>query len=392
MKNLLLLASFFVLITSCTSVQKLVEKGKYDKAINLSLKKLKGKKDKKTKYVKSLERAFAKANARDLKRIGYLKKERQGNYYAEIFDIANRISKRQSRVEPLISLVSKTGYKARFKFVKIEDLIIESKKEAASYHYKKALSYMKKAKKGYKASARDAFYELKEIEKYFADYRDANTLKIAARDLGVENVLLQVKNRTRSNLPKEISQDLFKNNISKLNGDWLRYYDERLNGVDFDYKIDFVINDIAMSPDRELIKEREETKQIEDGFEWEYDKNGKIKTDSEGNKIKKKKYKTVKADVAEIVRTKSVLVEGEIKMKDLRKNHKFYSKPIKAEAFFESFGIDFKGDKKALSKETREKMRNRLEPFPTDLDMLIIASEDIKKAVFGKIRRNMSDR
>ncbi len=392
MKKLLLLLTSLILISSCTSVQKLVEKGKYDKAINLSLKKLKGKKNKKTKYVKSLERAFAKANAADLKRIGYLKKERQGNYYAEIFDITRRINSRQSKVEPLLPLVSETGYKARFKFVNVDDLMIESKKEAAAYHYKKAVSYMKKAKKGYKGAAKDAFYELKEIEKYFADYRDVNTLKITAKNLGTERVLLQVKNRTRSILPKDISEDLFKNNISKLNEDWLKYYDIKVRDVNFDYAIDFVIEDIDMSPDRELVKEREETKQIEDGFEWEYDEDGNVKKDSKGNKIKKKKYKTIRADVAEIVRTKSIFVEGKVKMKDLRSNHKFYSNLVKAEAVFESFGIDYRGNKKALSKETREKMKSRLEPFPTDFDMLIIASKEIKEVVYNEIRRNMSKR
>ncbi len=392
MKKLLLLLTSFILIASCSSVQKLVEKGKYDKAINLSLKKLRGKKNKKTKYVKSLERAFAKANAADLKQIGFLKKEKQGNYYAKIFDLTKRINSRQSKVEPLIPLVSETGYKARFKFVKVEDLMIESRKEAAAYHYKKALSYIKKAKKGYKGYARDAFYELKKIEKYFADYRDVNMLKITAKNLGVEKVLLQVKNRTRSNLPKEISQDLFKNNISKLNEQWLEYYDTKFEDVDFDYRIDFVIEDIAMSPDRELVKEREETKEIEDGFEWEYDEDGNIKKDSKGNKIKNIRYKIVRADVAEIVRTKSVFVEGKIKMKDLRNNHKFYSNPVKAEAVFESFGIDFRGNKKALSKETRKKMKNRLEPFPSDFDMLIIASEEIKEVVYDEIKRNMAKR
>jgi len=55
----LLIAAF--LIVGCQTVEKLIDNGDYDQVIALAHKKLNGKKNKKEKYVKALERAFAKS-------------------------------------------------------------------------------------------------------------------------------------------------------------------------------------------------------------------------------------------------------------------------------------------------------------------------------------------
>ena len=47
-------------LSSCKSVGKMVEKGEYDKAFNYAISKLEGEKNKKTEYVKALEKAFSK--------------------------------------------------------------------------------------------------------------------------------------------------------------------------------------------------------------------------------------------------------------------------------------------------------------------------------------------
>jgi|GEM_PF-4311208 len=66
-----ILAPLFLLaflLTACHTAQKYVESGDYDSAIDLCVRKLKGKSKKKLEYVQGLELAFRKAQARD---IGY---------------------------------------------------------------------------------------------------------------------------------------------------------------------------------------------------------------------------------------------------------------------------------------------------------------------------------
>lgn len=49
-------------LASCKSVEKMVEKGEYDKAFNYAISKLEGEKNKKTEYVEALEKAYSKLN------------------------------------------------------------------------------------------------------------------------------------------------------------------------------------------------------------------------------------------------------------------------------------------------------------------------------------------
>ena len=78
MKNIIIFWSwFFFLISflSCTSIEKLVETGQYDKAIYYATNKLSGAKVNKVEYVKGLETAFKKATDKDMAFIEKLKNE-----------------------------------------------------------------------------------------------------------------------------------------------------------------------------------------------------------------------------------------------------------------------------------------------------------------------------
>ncbi|MBT8189816.1 MAG: hypothetical protein KJO29_05265, partial [Bacteroidia bacterium] len=66
MKNLLYIVLGLVLISSCRSIEKMVDQGQYDEAILFAAEKLAGKKNKKTKYVKGLEEAFAKITRHEM--------------------------------------------------------------------------------------------------------------------------------------------------------------------------------------------------------------------------------------------------------------------------------------------------------------------------------------
>ena len=66
---------FLLMLTSCVSMRETIESGNYDKAIDIAVSKLKGKKNKKDEYVKGLELAFVKANTRDLNTIDNLTAE-----------------------------------------------------------------------------------------------------------------------------------------------------------------------------------------------------------------------------------------------------------------------------------------------------------------------------
>jgi len=129
--TLILLTSF----GSCRKLEKMVERGEYNRAIVYATKKLAGKKKKKTKHVKALEEAFVKITKRDTERIAYL----NGNQNPENWDIILRLAEdmeyRQERIRPFLPLVSKDGYEAHFDMVDTYKIRTEAIAGAARFHY-----------------------------------------------------------------------------------------------------------------------------------------------------------------------------------------------------------------------------------------------------------------
>ncbi len=382
--------SLLIFTTSCSSVRKMVDKGEYDDAISYSVRKLQGKKNKKRKYVEALEKAFAKVTQRDMNKITFLKQQKDGNYWGEIYDIVMNIDARQKRIDPLLPLESEDGYQAKFKFVRVEPLLIESGNNAADYLYRKAQRLLQDAEKGDKIAARKAFKTLDEIKKYKSIYKDVVKLKQKAYDLGQDYVLIDVNNYSNIVLPKDFYRDVKNINTQELNEMWLKFFTKEDKPMDeFDYIIDLNINEILISPEREKEREFEETKKIKDGFTYLYDKNGNVKKDSLGNDIKQERYRIVKARVFELYRTKIATVRGDIVIKDLNRVTNYKSVPVNVDAVFESYASRFEGDKRALSKETKKRLRTVPQPFPPNGELLMMAVDDLKNMLLQEIKNKL---
>jgi hypothetical protein len=69
MRTLLYTLIFTLALVSCKSIETMVEKGEYEKAFSHAVDKLAGEKNKKTKYVKGLEKAYIELNSKDLKKL-----------------------------------------------------------------------------------------------------------------------------------------------------------------------------------------------------------------------------------------------------------------------------------------------------------------------------------
>ncbi len=115
MKKITYLLTAMLLISSCRSIDKMIESGNYDQALRFGVDKLRGEKNKKTKYVRGLERAYHKLNDRDLKEIKSLRLSGNRNNFDRIVDVYKRLEYRQNYVLPLLPLISKDGYLAEIK-------------------------------------------------------------------------------------------------------------------------------------------------------------------------------------------------------------------------------------------------------------------------------------
>ena len=385
-KYILILATFFIL-ASCTSIEKLVEKGDYDGAVLMAIRKLEGKKNKKTKHVQGLEEAFAKINQRDLSAASRLLDQNRDSNWDNLFAIYEKIDGRQNAIEPLLPLVSKDGYKAIFKFVKTSKLLNEAADNAAAYDYNRGVELLEEGKSGDKDAARSAHRYFVSTKRYVEHYRDAKKLANQALYYGKTRVAVEVVNNAHVIIPAAFEREVLDIHIADLNSRWTEYYTGNTANHPIDVKAVLEINDMDISPEREVINRYVDTKEIKDGWEYVLDRKGNVKKDTSGNDLKVDRYITIQAKIKQVIRTKSAFVTGNVVYYDLHTGEIFRSERVNVEAKFEDIACRVRGDKRAVKANRKKHIKQYSAPFPSDFDLTMDAAENLKHALKSEIER-----
>ena len=387
MKRILYTLTTIILLSSCQTINKAVERGDYERAIAIAMRQISGDKNKSTKKIKLLEEAYHKSLKRDLDRVKFLSDENRPENYDRILDIYTDVKNRQEALLPLLPLVGKDGYRAEFKFIKIDGLIKETSKQAAAYHYTLANDYLAEAEKGNKRAARKAYTELDAVNRYYRHYNDLDQLKEKARFLGLTRVLIKAENRSMVAMPIGFQEALLAMNIRSLNDMWTEYFTVDPSYAEIDMVAEIEITNFEVSPEREFIREYTDRKEIEEGWEYAYDSNGNVAKDTLGNDIKNPKFVWIHADVIEINRVKSALVGGLVKFYDARTTELVNSKKFNVTEEFTDFACSFRGDKRALSSQTRTRLDHYPRPFPSDENLALSAADKLKGVMVREIKR-----
>lgn len=380
---------YFILVLftfqSCVSAEKLVETGNYDQAIALAQRKLSGKQRKNPKLVLAAEEAFAKITAREMRELERLQRANRDDSWGRVNELTRNIRKRQEALSPLLPLTDKNGYTATFNFVQVDALEQESRDKAAAYHYAEAKQLLNLATQGDKAAARAAYRELEETRRYFHSYQDAAALQQQAHNLGTTHILVKVENNANVFTPAAFEHRLRQVNTNGLNNFWQQYHVRDNPQTDFDYEIKMRVTGIQVSP--ELVREREyvDTKNITDGYDYVLDNNGNVAKDSLGNDVKVPREITVKAWILETLQQKEANVEGVVEIYNLRTNRLVRSQPLAASAIFENYASTFRGDNRALSRDTRRRIGNSPVPFPSNEALILQAADQLKPALLDRI-------
>ena len=387
MKRILYTLSTIIFLSSCQSINKAVERGDYESAIHIATKRIAGDKKKSTKHIKLLEEAYHKALKRDIDRVKFLTDENRPENFDHIFEIYSDVKNRQDALRPLLPLVGKDGYQASFKFIKVEGLLKETSKQAAAYHYRTANELLAKAELGDKWAARNAYDRLDQVHRHYRHYNDIETLKEKALFLGTNRVLVRTENRSLVTMPVGFEQALLAMNIKGLNDRWTEFFTIEPTHAEIDMVAEMEITSFDVSPEREHVREYTDKKEIEDGWEYFYDANGNVAKDTLGNDIKKPKMVWIHADVLEVRRTKSAIVGGIIKFYDARTTELLNSKALNVTAVYDDYTCTYRGDRRALSKHTRNRINNIPRPFPTDESIALEAAHKLKGKVAAEIKR-----
>lgn len=386
--NLATTAVLALFAAACASPVKLAEIGDYDQALERSVSRLAGKDRKNEELVRTVEFAFEKATTRDMDQVEALRNENRADAWPRIYDIYQRIQRRQNLVNPLIPLVDRRGYKASFRFVRVEGLLTEARENAATYHYNRGVDLLSEARRTKdKTPARRAYEELDRIREYYSNYRDRDALQREAQHLGTTFVLVDIENRAPVILPIGFDRELSETSFRDLNDRWRVFHSSRQSGIDYDIKATLMLRDVQVSPGTHRERQYKEQTQIQDGWVYEYDTRGNVKKDTAGNDIKYPNKINVKAQVIEVYQQKAARLSAQLELFDLRSGSVIDSRPLGAEAFWENYAATFRGDERALSKETLSRIGNRPGNFPDDAWMILDAARRLRPVVVDQLRQ-----
>lgn len=391
MKNstIIFLWFFFMLsFVSCTSMEKLVETGQYDKAIYYATNKLSGAKVNKVEYVKGLETAFKKATDKDMAYVDKLKNEGNPESWETILSIYRFISDRQEQIRPLLPLTDENGKKANFLFVNTNDLEKEAKEQTINFLYTSAKDFLDEARNTKdRIPARKAYEALLKLKNYAARFLDVPQLEREARELGTTKILVNVQNYSQSILPAGLEDEILRLGFRDLDKEWQKFdaFPEK-NRV-YDLGITLILSHIEVSPGAVNEKSFVEKKEVSDGFQYALDEKGNVKKDTAGNDIKLPKTKWIEAHILEVFQTKSAGLSGRLEVMDLYTKGIKESRDINAVAVFENRAASFKGDENALTEDTKKKLGNRPTVFPTDAALLLEAARKLRPLVISELRK-----
>jgi hypothetical protein len=172
-------AFVILFLASCASPQKSFERGNYEQAVDLAFKRLRSDKVKE-KDVSTLVEAFNYINQRETDRMGRLRLDNaNGEKWAEIYDLAARIQHRQELIQPYLALDDQKyyGLLQNCRFTEgVNTTVTEAREGAAANLYNHAVANLELAKNGNRRLARDAYNDLKGINKYFNRTLDRTSL------------------------------------------------------------------------------------------------------------------------------------------------------------------------------------------------------------------------
>ncbi len=384
-KNLLILIAL-ILVSSCGSVNKQMQRQQYDAVINNTVKRLIKKPDN-TKDIQALDRAYKLANERDLERIKYLKLENNPNNYDEIFLRYDNLKARQSKVRTVLPL-NLNGRPINYEYIDYDLQIVDAKRKAAEYYYANGQKLLNNSDR---ASNREAYFQLVRAQEYSGDaYPGLTEMIIEAKIKGTSKTLVQVVNSTRLGITPEFEQELLTFNTQGLSSEWVEFHFRHVNDeIDYDYMVIINLTDIVLTPDQTKETDVEYKKEVPDGFNYALDSRGNVMKDTAGNDIRIPKYKTLTASLIETHQHKEVTIRGVVEITELKPMKRLIVKePVGANNVFDNVSARYIGDIDALDEEARKKIELKYMPFPGDLQMIFNCTETLKPAVRNAIYMN----
>lgn len=378
MKNLLYIIAFTALITSCKSIEKMIDSGNYEEAYRYAIDKLTGEKNKKTKYVKALEKAYHNLNEQDLKEITRLQSNGSVTALARVVNTYERMEARQIYISPLLPLISQEGYLANIKQNNFLPQIITAQKKVSDLHFAKAEATIIHGRLGHKQAARQAYEHYNNANLYFDNYRGAEYKMHEAYDLGQTYILIENYVPGNNGLYYHASSILNQYNANNINTLWRKYVGPLSTKERIDYIATIEIEHINSGTERERHNSFTETKKVVTGQKKVPKKKQTVDTVQQYTIIDIET--NVTAQVDELFRKKSSELHGRITVIQNKTQQHISTIPLTIAHLFEDYALKITGDQRALVPDVINRHKDYCAPFPSDYDMVTVLTESFSRA------------
>ena len=365
------------LMCSCNEAKMAVKQGDYNRATQLSTYKVQYNK-KKYKQIDLLEKSFAIANKKDLEDIAFIKNQNIPSNVEKIFNLYQGIRSRQEAIKPLLPIYNKIQRRnAVFNFVDVDKELISSKEATMDYLYKKGVLLLNKYNR---FDAREAYAVFNKVIALNPDYKDVQNLKEQAYNDGQNYVFVKIVNEARVMLPEDFESKVLSITTGDLQNEWTTYDTRRREHVTYTHSIIIRLQNIAVSPEKQFQREYIEERDVEEKV-LSKDASDRVVKDSLGNDVYKTVIKHVKCKVTEVEQNKGANVSGLVEFYDKETKQILKSVPVESTMLWQNFAAKANGDLRALKEETKRRLGNRPQNFPSDFYILDGASENLKPKV-----------
>jgi len=363
-----------VSLASCSTSVKLINKGNFNEAIDVLVADL-SKDPGNEKNVKALGYAFTEATKADYLKIAGLKSSGKPEAWFDVLKLYNQLDLRQSKIETLpLTVQNAINYKA----VDYNPWIAEARDKTCQNLYSDA---MKLINSGNKADAQRAGFGLYRIDSILPGYKDVDRLLANIKTDTTIFILSNVTNQYKNYLPAGVENEFQKLDFSRFNTPKYEFVAKKQSYLKIRYLTKVEIIDIKIAPEKTDQNFYTETATIQDGIDFKLDESGNFVRDSLGNKFEIPKFKTIACYVTENEQNKSVLMGGTVEIINIETGKTIAKRAVAGETKFYHKSAYFKGDINALTPETMELLGSKELDYPSDLIMILRASDKFGKNV-----------
>lgn len=391
MKNLSLLL-ITALIIGCTTIkttQKKLNSGSYDAAIEDALKKLRPNKSKKSSqpYVFLLQEAYEKAQKRDQDKLRQFQNSPNYLELKSLYYLYDRLDRRQKKIEPILPLTSlQSGREVRFSRQDYFPALEDSKNRWATALFS-AVSQQLEANSADKFAYRslfDAVLELQQVRR-LTTLEDAMAKELQFR--GTIFVQASINNDTDQILPEKLATQLLDIPTGTLQNRWAIFHQKPQENTPYEYEVKLNFESIDISPEKIQEQVFESEKEIEDGTTILKDEDGNQVKDSLGNAIEVPRFKTVRSVFYQSLQQKFIQVKASLVLQSVSSQETISKFPLETQWVFEHRFGTFKGDRRALKRNWLRFLQLKQRPFPSNEEMLLGASKDIKREFVALLQK-----